>query len=341
VLLAGLGAYLRMDKEVTLVVDGRRETLSTLAGTVQDLLEAEGVGMERHDRVRPAPGAALADGMRVEVQHAKEITLVLNGAPRTVHVIGQTVDDVLGQINLRANRGSFLRPSRGARIEEGTVIEFRRAISVRLRVDGRSKRLITNAPDVGYLLDSLGVILKKHDEVRPAVTTPLDDGDTVRVVRVTYSRVTQRKALSFATRYRRTDDLVQGTRKVARAGRLGERVRVLRVRKEDGKVAGRQVLTERIVREPVDRVVLVGTRPPNTQVGTSSWYYREGMVAAHKTLPKGTRVRVTNLANGKTVTVVIDDRGPFVNGWIIDLSDDAFAKLAPLGTGTIRVRLEW
>jgi rare lipoprotein A len=50
---------------------------------------------------------------------------------------------------------------------------------------------------------------------------------------------------------------------------------------------------------------------------------------------------VINLSSGESVTVVIDDRGPFVNGWIIDLSDDAFARLAPLGAGTIKVRLEW
>jgi rare lipoprotein A len=51
-------------------------------------------------------------------------------------------------------------------------------------------------------------------------------------------------------------------------------------------------------------------------------------------------VTVTNLANGRKVTVIINDRGPF-GGRIIDLSDDAFAQLAHLGTGVIDVRLYW
>jgi len=279
--------------------------------------------------------------MRISVDHAKEIRLVLNGSARTVHVIGRTVDDVLEQINLRAGRNAFVRPSRGAAIADGDVIEFRRAVRIRLRVDGETSDLITNAPDVGYLLDSLGVILKRHDQVRPPVHASLADGDVVSVTRVRYDTRSEQTEIPFTTKTRETDRLVRGQRQVKRAGVPGlEEVR-FRVRLEDGKPAARQVLSRKRVRNPVSEIVLVGTRDPNTQSGTASWYHRSGMVAAHKTLPKGTQVRVTNLANGRTVTVVIDDRGPFVKDWIIDLSDDAFARLAPLSTGLIRVRLEW
>lgn len=59
--------------------------------------------------------------------------------------------------------------------------------------------------------------------------------------------------------------------------------------------------------------------------------------AAHKTLPFGTFVKVTNLSNGKTVEVKINDRGPFGAGRVIDLSSAAFEELAPLGTGIINV----
>jgi rare lipoprotein A len=52
------------------------------------------------------------------------------------------------------------------------------------------------------------------------------------------------------------------------------------------------------------------------------------------------RWSVTDLANGKTAQVVINDRGPF-GGRIIDLSDEAFARIAPLGQGVCEVRLTW
>jgi rare lipoprotein A len=62
--------------------------------------------------------------------------------------------------------------------------------------------------------------------------------------------------------------------------------------------------------------------------------------AAHRRLPFGTRVRVTNLKNGKSVVVKINDRGPFVNGRIIDLSRSAFSKIGNLNTGVLDVKIE-
>ena len=62
--------------------------------------------------------------------------------------------------------------------------------------------------------------------------------------------------------------------------------------------------------------------------------------AAHKTLPFGTRVRVTNAANGKSVVVVIRDRGPFVAGRCLDLTPAAFGAIASLSSGVITVKYE-
>ncbi len=64
------------------------------------------------------------------------------------------------------------------------------------------------------------------------------------------------------------------------------------------------------------------------------------MTAAHKSLPFGTRVRVTLLSTGKSVIVRINDRGPYVQGRIIDLTDDAARKIGLTAQGVGRVRLE-
>jgi len=64
------------------------------------------------------------------------------------------------------------------------------------------------------------------------------------------------------------------------------------------------------------------------------------MTAAHRTLPFGTRVRVTNLGNGRSVVVRINDRGPWKKGRIVDISYDAARELHMVGVGTARVRLD-
>ncbi|RGC68847.1 Rare lipoprotein A precursor [Micromonospora sp. MW-13] len=66
----------------------------------------------------------------------------------------------------------------------------------------------------------------------------------------------------------------------------------------------------------------------------------EALTAAHKTLPFDTRVRVTNPANGKSVTVRINDRGPFIAGRCIDLSRAAFATIASVDVGALTVKYE-
>ena len=64
------------------------------------------------------------------------------------------------------------------------------------------------------------------------------------------------------------------------------------------------------------------------------------LTAAHRTLPFGTQVRVHDLDNGQDVVVRVNDRGPFVNGRILDLSYAAARQMEMIGAGTARVRLE-
>jgi rare lipoprotein A len=69
-------------------------------------------------------------------------------------------------------------------------------------------------------------------------------------------------------------------------------------------------------------------------------YDQNAKTAAHRTLPFGTKVKVTNVKNGRSVVVRINDRGPFVKGRIIDLSRSAFARIGDPRAGVIRVKIE-
>jgi rare lipoprotein A len=99
----------------------------------------------------------------------------------------------------------------------------------------------------------------------------------------------------------------------------------------------------------------LATAMAQVQVGKASFYadkfegsptasgekYRAArLTAAHKTLPFGTKVRVTNLANNESVVVTINDRGPFVEGRIIDVSKSAAERLSFFNQGTTEVKME-
>jgi rare lipoprotein A len=69
-------------------------------------------------------------------------------------------------------------------------------------------------------------------------------------------------------------------------------------------------------------------------------YKHSKLTAAHKSLPFGTKVKVTNVANSQSVEVIINDRGPYVDGRIIDLSKSAAEKLGFISQGLAEVQVE-
>ncbi|WAJ71585.1 septal ring lytic transglycosylase RlpA family protein [Catenovulum adriaticum] len=76
------------------------------------------------------------------------------------------------------------------------------------------------------------------------------------------------------------------------------------------------------------------------QTASGETFNQNHLMAAHKILPFGSRVKVTNLANNQSVTVKINDRGPFVSGRVIDLSRAAFSKIANLNQGVVQVTIQ-
>lgn len=102
-------------------------------------------------------------------------------------------------------------------------------------------------------------------------------------------------------------------------------------------------------------VLLDRLAPTDRQTGLASWYgpgfygrptasgttyTGADLTAAHRALPLGTKVRVTNLENGRRVVVVVDDRGPYIGGRVIDLSAAAAERLDMVRDGVVRVRVE-
>ena len=98
-----------------------------------------------------------------------------------------------------------------------------------------------------------------------------------------------------------------------------------------------------------------GSKTAFTQTGQGSYYadkfagrptasgvlYRPGkMTAAHNTLPFGTRIKVTNVRNGRSVKVTVNDRGPHVKGRIVDVSGKAARKLDLIEAGVVPVQLK-
>jgi len=88
------------------------------------------------------------------------------------------------------------------------------------------------------------------------------------------------------------------------------------------------------------KIAYYGPRFAGRKTASGERFDPEAMTMAHKTLPFGTRVRVTNLANGESVVVRVNDRGPSMPGRIADLSQGAAERIGMIEAGVVEARLE-
>lgn len=326
--------------QVTIDIDGSVRKVRTYARSATALLEREGVTIGTDDLV--APQTDITDGSRVTFRRAKRVRLVLDGERQTVTARGLTVGQALKDLGMRPGPKDHVFPSSDTTLRPGTEIFVRNAIHAKLRVDGRLRDVVSSADTIENLLEQADVTVGPNDYVLPARTTEPTDGMWIRVVRV--RRITDQRSVRIPYRVITQHDasMESGVRKVVQQGAEGLKVQHFAVVLEDGTRVSTRLSDERVVRSARDHIVKVGTKEPTfkggggTQSGIASWFEAEGLVAAHRSLPLGSVVKVTS-ESGKSVAVRVNQRGPWVDGRVIDLSDDAFQRLAPLGTGTIKV----
>jgi uncharacterized protein YabE (DUF348 family) len=331
------------EREVKVDLEGKTRTVSTYAIAADELLERRGIDAEKNDLVA---GGTLTENDTVTYRKAKPVRLVLDGQQKTVVARGLTVGDALKDLGLVPGPKDHLHPAKATALEPGLQIFVRNAVHTKLRVDGRVRDVVSSADSVSNLLVHAGVVVGKDDYVYPARDTEPADGMWIRVVRV--RRIVEQRDVRVPYQYvtRKDPEMESGVRKIVQQGSEGLKVQRYSVLLEDGVRVSSNLLGETTVREARDHIVRVGTKPQaykgggGSQVGIASWFEAEGLVAAHRSLPLGSVVKVTDQATGKSVTVRINQRGPFVEGRVIDLSDDAFAQLAPLDKGTIKVKVQ-
>jgi hypothetical protein len=261
-------------------------------------------------------------------------------------------------------------PAQETRLVRGMEIRLQRAVPVFLHADGQTRLVYTSAGDAGGLLAEQGVELSEDDRVVPGVAAALSHGTSIRVIRVDTRLLEEEVPIPFQTEQKKDSSLDRGRRKVVTDGKPGALLRVYEIVFADGDEEERRLLEERVVKEPVNKVVLVGTREtaplltasardgrvsPVTE-GLASWYGSKfhgrrtaygdifDMYQLTAAFPDrsmyGKTLRVTYLKSGRSVDVLVNDYGPHVSGRVIDLSMAAARAIGLMADGVGKVRVE-
>jgi uncharacterized protein YabE (DUF348 family) len=330
--------YLALQKNVTLVVDGRVRAVSTMSADVGGLLSSEGIRLSVTGTVVPAEPTPLRDGMTVVVD--QDVLGMSRLAPRATKDKGVWVMEGGGSPGAKLVLGGAPEGSPSATGTAGAS----RIVNASVVVMGKDRDVLTNAGTVRELLSAMGIDPRGRDRVRPSPSTVLHPGIEVRYARVEIRRTTARVPIPYRVMTSYTDHLKPGQVRTVQQGRDGVLLETFAVKRVNGRVVSRTLLSRKVLTPAVPERRLVGHRNAlvGSEWGQASWYYApgNGLTAAHPWLPFGTVVTVTNVATGSSVRVVIDDRGPF-GGRIIDLSPEAFSRIAPLGQGVCQVHITW
>lgn len=248
---------------------------------------------------------------------------------------------VTNHLELAENESVF--PALETPLAPGMKIFVKRTHEITVQADGEKTMYRVHATAVGEALTEAGVSLDEDDIVAPGREAFASRGLSIVVTRVDIREETVEKTVAFEKKANEDSKLSWRKSVVTQKGVAGMDRLVYRVSSHDGKEVNRKLLRTERVKEPVPEIVTQGTHVElgKSHTGAASWYAWTGtMAAANPWLPKGSYVKVTNLDNGKSVIVVINDRGPFVPGRIIDLDKVAFAKIASIGAGVINVKME-
>lgn len=253
------------------------------------------------------------------------------------------VADLLKEKNLYLKAGDKISPEEKEVLLPGSRVEIRRALNLKIEVDGKKLKASTLSRNIyGTLLEN-GVQLGRLDKTSPELSALPEENLTIVVTRINVEEKTEKEEIAFKTVQKTDDKLSWREKKIQQKGKKGLREIKLKITYRNSKEISRVVLEKKILEEPQEEIVVQGTyvKTGKTHKGLGTWYaWQGGLFAASPWLPLGSYAKVTNVGNGKSVIVQINDRGPFGDNRIIDLDKVAFAKIASLGAGVINVKVE-
>ena len=276
--------------------------------------------------------------------HIDILTIIDDGQEITFYnVTEKTVGELLVSYDGEINENDRVFPGRDEKIFEDDCIVIEREKELTVHVDDEKKVLKTYRDEIGTVVALAEIEMDDDDIIMPSSELIINSDMEVTITRVDYEEEVVTKKITYETIEKKDDNVNFLERYVEQNGENGVKEITYRIAYHDGEEVDRKILSEEITREPVDEIIVQGTKVKlgKKHTGACSWYaYTGTLSAANPWLPKGSYVKVTNKANEKSVIVQINDRGPFVEGRIIDLDKVAFEKIASLGAGVIDVEME-
>lgn len=260
-LVVGLVAFVGNNKTVTLNVDGKVTSVQTFGGTVGQVVKSANLELKPTDRVSPALDDTVQNGTVINVNQAKEVTVSLDGAEKTVNTNAQDVAGLVTELGV-ASASSVSVPKDAQLAVEGSFVSISTPKTVSIVADGKVDTATTTAATVGKVLEDAGLTLGANDRTSQPANAHVVNNMVIKVSRVDNGQTAvTTEDIAFDSIAVESAELQKGEKEVTQAGSAGKVEKTYKLVLIDGREASRTLVSEAVTVQPVAEKVTVGTKP--------------------------------------------------------------------------------
>lgn len=320
-----------MMKNITIVIDGKEQVIATFKDTVEEVLEENGITVAERDKVNKQGSEVLGKKDLIEIHRAVPVEVTVDGIKASYLTPEKTVRAFFDVEDIKVYEKDKVSETMDTEIVSGMKLNIDRAVEVVLMADGEEKAFLTPEKTVEAFFREEEITVSALDKVSSDLAEEISQGMTISIVRVTKEVVEENQMIAFGVQEKKDDTMFRGRSLVKQEGTEGERVLTKEITYEDGEKVGEEVLETVVLKEPVDKVIHVGTKVAQVAKRPSaSAIYASRGTAVPSSLSYSTAMRMEATAYSNdpiTATGTVPVRNP--NGWSTIAVDP---RVIPLGT---------
>lgn len=286
-----------------------------------------------------------------------EISIHVDGKSIAIVMRGGTVRDAIKKAGITLGSRDIIEPPLNTSLNDNLEVKISRRICIKLIADGKEEEHWVPIGSVGQTLQTLKVSLNEGDKVTPDLNNILSSGQSIEVTRFSEKYISQTVKVPFKLEKRKDSSMERGNTKVVSQGQNGLIQKTIKITYKNGKEVSREIIGEKTIRKPVNKVVAFGTLSArvvsrggsirfsrvlrmnasaysHTGNNTASGVYPyKGAVAVDpRVIPMGSRLYIEGYGYAKAL-----DIGSAIRGNRIDLFFDSHSQAVRWGRRYVKV----
>jgi len=262
----------RRGAKMELTQVGKKTELVIFKGdTLEKSLLDNNIILKEKDVVIPERDTVITGDIDVEIKRFCQVVVVADGKTQSTSLTGGTVKAALNSLKITLGEKDTANYSLDEPLFEKMSIRVARSYNIRIIADSETKNYEVSALTVESAIKAAKIELGKEDRINFDKTEKIAEGMEIVIRRVTVKEETETQAINYETTYKESDEMYKNESSVEKSGVKGEKEIEYLVTYIDGVAEERKYVSEKITKEPVNEIVVVGTKAkPNAASGVTA-----------------------------------------------------------------------